>query len=525
MRAGRSVARGHRHGLQEGPRRRSSTRTSSRSWWRSSSSCSRPPGVKGFAFTLGIGTLVSLFTAVLATQAILGTLRGTRLHPLARRRSAPASSAWSFSRLHGRVEVVLLDVRRDPADRRAGDRRQGPQLRHRLRVAARASRRRSTQPATATRSATRSRRSASTTRRSRRVDEPGARRQRRADLDRAAAAGARSTQVDRRLDEAFGGTPNFSSIVVGPTFGETVANYAIIAIIASLLVISAYIALRFEWKFAVPVLIALMHDLLITAGVYSLTGREVTSATVAALLTILGLLALRHDHRVRPHPREHAAHAARRVLADRQPLDVRGADRSLATVVLHAAADPRADAVRRRDAAGLRLRAARRHHLRHLLVGLHRHAGADALEGARAGLPRAAARGSCETAASSRPTRRGDRRPGRRRAEGQAHAPARHRAGRARRVSARSSRSWSRDLDVEERRAQPRHAAPRPRPPTVRPAAAAPGAARGRRPTPPARRAPGEPRTTAWCTRRRRSASRATAVTGGPADGRCSPGS
>jgi SecD/SecF fusion protein len=67
-----------------------------------------------------------------------------------------------------------------------------------------------------------------------------------------------------------------------------VANRAIIAIIASLLVISAYIALRFEWKYAIPVLIALMHDLLITSGVYSLTGREVTTATVAALLTILG---------------------------------------------------------------------------------------------------------------------------------------------------------------------------------------------------------------------------------------------
>jgi SecD/SecF fusion protein len=67
-----------------------------------------------------------------------------------------------------------------------------------------------------------------------------------------------------------------------------VANSAIIAIIASLLVISAYIALRFSWKYSVPVLIALMHDLLITAGVYSLTGREVTTSTVAALLTILG---------------------------------------------------------------------------------------------------------------------------------------------------------------------------------------------------------------------------------------------
>ena len=61
-----------------------------------------------------------------------------------------------------------------------------------------------------------------------------------------------------------------------------------IAIIASLLVISAYIALRFEWKYAVPVLIAVAHDILITSGVYALTGREVTTSTVAALLTILG---------------------------------------------------------------------------------------------------------------------------------------------------------------------------------------------------------------------------------------------
>jgi SecD/SecF fusion protein len=91
-----------------------------------------------------------------------------------------------------------------------------------------------------------------------------------------------------KLDQRFGGTSSFSSSSVGPTFGKTVANNAIIAIIASLIVISAYIALRFQWKFAIPVLIALMHDLLITSGIYSLTGREVTSATVAALLTILG---------------------------------------------------------------------------------------------------------------------------------------------------------------------------------------------------------------------------------------------
>jgi SecD/SecF fusion protein len=95
-------------------------------------------------------------------------------------------------------------------------------------------------------------------------------------------------KVHAKLDSQFKGTSNFNSQSIGPTFGQTVADSAIKAIIISLLVISAYIALRFEWKFAVPVLIALMHDLLITAGVYSLTGREVTTATVAALLTILG---------------------------------------------------------------------------------------------------------------------------------------------------------------------------------------------------------------------------------------------
>ena len=52
--------------------------------------------------------------------------------------------------------------------------------------------------------------------------------------------------------------------------------------------ICGYIALRFDPKFAVPVLIAIFHDILITAGVYSLAGKEVSSGTVAAFLTILG---------------------------------------------------------------------------------------------------------------------------------------------------------------------------------------------------------------------------------------------
>lgn len=96
------------------------------------------------------------------------------------------------------------------------------------------------------------------------------------------------TKVTAALDDEFQirGNPDTESI--GPTFGNTVAESAVIAIIASLIVISAYIALRFEWKYTVPILIAVMHDILITAGVYALVDREVTTSTVAALLTILG---------------------------------------------------------------------------------------------------------------------------------------------------------------------------------------------------------------------------------------------
>ncbi len=65
-------------------------------------------GVKGFAFTLGVGTIVSLFTAVLATQAILGTMGRSRLISLAlgarRRRRGPPQPL----RLHGRLALVLL---------------------------------------------------------------------------------------------------------------------------------------------------------------------------------------------------------------------------------------------------------------------------------------------------------------------------------------------------------------------------------------------------------------------------------
>ncbi|HLG00824.1 MAG TPA: protein translocase subunit SecF [Acidimicrobiia bacterium] len=75
---------------------------------------------------------------------------------------------------------------------------------------------------------------------------------------------------------------------VGPTFGREVTDKALRALIVFLIAVSLYLALRFEWKIAVASLASLLHDLAITVGVYSLTGFEVTPATVIAVLTILG---------------------------------------------------------------------------------------------------------------------------------------------------------------------------------------------------------------------------------------------
>jgi SecD/SecF fusion protein len=241
--------------------------------------------VKGFAFTLGIGTLLTLFTAVLATQAALGAMGRSKAvsHPSAlgaARRGRGwtfdfmGASKWFFS-LSGTILLIgALAIG-------------GKGLNFGISFK-------------------------SGTRIQTAFIKPVSENQVAAAMS---AAGYGNAQVQKFVNKSIGGTgfqistktlgpgtvtkvhesletkfgtKNFSSTSIGPTFGKTIANSAVIAIIASLLVISAYIALRFEWKYAIPVLIALMHDLLITAGVYSLTGREVTTATVAALLTILG---------------------------------------------------------------------------------------------------------------------------------------------------------------------------------------------------------------------------------------------
>ena len=241
-------------------------------------------GVKGFAFVLGIGTLVSLFTAVLATQAILLAMRGSSL--LSRPSALGAgkkrkpitfdfmgASRWFFS-MSGLILLVCALAIAANGLNFGIDFESGTRITAALERSATVDEvRQAVAPAGFG--------DAKIQTISNEELGPNV-------VQIAGEVSGRTPQVTEALRDSFGvrGDPEVSEI--GPTFGRSVANSALYAIIASLIVISIYIALRFEWKFAVPVLIALMHDILITAGVYALLGQEVTTSTVAALLTILG---------------------------------------------------------------------------------------------------------------------------------------------------------------------------------------------------------------------------------------------
>ncbi|HWC49172.1 MAG TPA: protein translocase subunit SecD [Solirubrobacterales bacterium] len=244
-------------------------------------------GVKGFAFTLGVGTIVSLLTAVVFTQALLGSMSRSRLL-----RSPAALGAggegrrWHFdfmgaSRWFFSISGVILLI--------GGFALATKQLNFGIDFES------GTRMTAALEKPT---------------DEEGVREA----LDSVGISGEEVQQVtdpnfganvfqiqshqlepgevhkaESQLISEFGIQQNgFESTSVGPTFGEQVANSALKALIFSLLVICGYVALRFDPKYAVPVLIAIFHDILITGGVYALTGKEVNSGTVAAFLTILG---------------------------------------------------------------------------------------------------------------------------------------------------------------------------------------------------------------------------------------------
>ncbi len=99
----------------------------------------------------------------------------------------------------------------------------------------------------------------------------------------------KTDQVTSSLAELTGSqTDQVNLTEVGPSWGEEISRKALRALVVFLILVTIYIAFRFEMKMAIPTLAALVHDVIITVGVYTLTGLEVTPATVIAVLTILG---------------------------------------------------------------------------------------------------------------------------------------------------------------------------------------------------------------------------------------------
>lgn len=96
--------------------------------------------------------------------------------------------------------------------------------------------------------------------------------------------------VKTSLAKEFGVSPsNVTSSFIGPSWGETVTHKAIVALFVFLAFVSVLLALYFRtWTMAAAALIALLHDLFFTVGIYALTGLEVTPATMIGFLTILG---------------------------------------------------------------------------------------------------------------------------------------------------------------------------------------------------------------------------------------------
>ena len=94
--------------------------------------------------------------------------------------------------------------------------------------------------------------------------------------------------IDNAIKAEFNSAEMLRTEMVGPTIGRELRINALLALIAASIAIVAYISFRFEFRFAAVSIITLMHDVLITLGIFAILGREVNTPFVAALLTIVG---------------------------------------------------------------------------------------------------------------------------------------------------------------------------------------------------------------------------------------------
>lgn len=98
-----------------------------------------------------------------------------------------------------------------------------------------------------------------------------------------------SSRLVAYLDESGLGASTLRSIeFVGPTFGKELFEKGILALVYSLIGVMIYVAFRFEWKFSLGSVTALIHDVVITLGIFSLIGLEFSLPVLAALLAVIG---------------------------------------------------------------------------------------------------------------------------------------------------------------------------------------------------------------------------------------------
>ncbi len=105
-------------------------------------------------------------------------------------------------------------------------------------------------------------------------------------------SGIDNTSADKVKNDLAGelgvSANDISPQVVGPSWGQEISQKAELGLVIFMVLVVIYLAIAFEWRMAVAALVALIHDLTITIGVYAIVGFEVTPGTVIGLLTILG---------------------------------------------------------------------------------------------------------------------------------------------------------------------------------------------------------------------------------------------
>jgi preprotein translocase subunit SecF len=100
---------------------------------------------------------------------------------------------------------------------------------------------------------------------------------------------AQSDAVESAIVSTFGVTAeSIDTQIIGPSWGKEITKKALYGLIAFLIVIMLFLAMTFEPKMAIAAIVAVVHDVFITVGIYALVGFDVTPATVIGFLTILG---------------------------------------------------------------------------------------------------------------------------------------------------------------------------------------------------------------------------------------------